>query len=138
MATCLFSFSNLADAQSARDSLVDAGFPPECIRLRSASDEAGPVEGNFVIGNGRTAQGTEPARTVTGGDEPYDRNLARQVDHGTQLMEADVASATDARRALALAQEYGGVDVAERWTAALRMDRSAPGADSGQSHEPRK
>lgn len=38
-------------AQSARDALLAEGFAPDGVLMSIANDEAGPVEGNFTVGN---------------------------------------------------------------------------------------
>jgi hypothetical protein len=70
----LRSFNRLEDATSAREQLIAAGLSADAVQLRVVDDEAGPTKGNFLVGNGRE------------GTEPYDKNFAHPVAHGTHLL----------------------------------------------------
>lgn len=50
-------YDNLAVAQHAREQLLNSGFPPESVHLSSTLDDAGPVEGNFVLDEKDTGHG---------------------------------------------------------------------------------
>ncbi len=44
-------FDGYEAAQQARQALLAQGFDADAVQLRIANDEAGPVEGNFTVGN---------------------------------------------------------------------------------------
>lgn len=71
-------FDRLGEAEAARARLVANGVPREDVRIVSREDEAGPVQGNFTVGDGRP--------DVTG--DPYDN--ARKVLRGTALLEIHI------------------------------------------------
>jgi hypothetical protein len=83
------TFDRLADAEAARQALIDAGFTPASIELVSREDEAGPVQGNFTVGDGHPD---------THGN-PYELNYEDVEQRGTLLMTVDVEDGE--RRALA-------------------------------------
>jgi hypothetical protein len=85
------TFDRLDDAEAARERLIGAGFAAASIHLASREDEAGPVQGNFTVGDGRPD---------THGN-PYELNYEDVVQRGTLLMTVDVES--DARRSEAAA-----------------------------------
>ena len=99
LTTEIFSFRSLADAQRARDALAGQGFGKDALHLRSIADEAGPVQGNFVSGNGRPADPGAPQGVIGSGDEPYPKNFDPVVDRGSQLLEVEVRSDEERRRA---------------------------------------
>jgi hypothetical protein len=91
----VLTFDRLADAEAARVRLIGAGFPASSIHLDSREDEAGPVQGNFTVGDGHPD---------THGN-PYELNYEDVVQRGTLLLTVDVDS--DARRSQAAALAQG-------------------------------
>jgi hypothetical protein len=79
-APLVVTFDRLTDAEAARHALLDAGFAPSSIHLVSREDEAGPVQGNFTVGDGHPD---------THGN-PYELNFEDVVQRGTLLMSVDV------------------------------------------------
>lgn len=98
--TLLRSFARFEDARSARDRLVAAGLPPSAIEVRSLEDEAGPVEGNFAIGNGRLARGSRDA---------YHLNFA-DASQGTNLLVVEAEDEAQRDQAVATLDGLGGTD----------------------------
>lgn len=70
------SFEVYEEADAARAEMLAAGLPADELNLRVIQDEAGPVEGNFLVGNGRAAD-----------DDPYTTNFEKAVTRGTFLLE---------------------------------------------------
>jgi hypothetical protein len=95
------SFSSLEDASAARDAVVAAGIDRDVVELRVLEDEAGPVEGNFYVGNGRTQYGDEAGAVKGGADVPYDKNFGSVVHRGSCLLVIGVVN--DAGRQAAAA-----------------------------------
>jgi hypothetical protein len=111
-APLLRTFGRFEDASSARDALVAAGLPPSAVAFRVIEDEAGPVEGNFVAGNGRTESGRTPARGILVGSEiPYDKNFADTVSRGGHLLLVEPADEQQRAQALAILDRFESVDV---------------------------
>lgn len=107
------SFERFEDALQARDSLITGGMPAGAVQLRVIEDEAGPVEGNFVSGNGRTSDGKTPAMGVlAGGDIPYDSNFANTVSRGVHLLIVEAADDTQRQQAESVLSRYQSMDVA--------------------------
>ena len=47
------SFATLERAEAARSAVLSLGVSSDAVQLQVLQDEAGPVEGNFLVGNGR-------------------------------------------------------------------------------------
>ena len=112
------SFDNLDSASNAREALLASGVKPDLVELRVIQDEAGPVEGNFLIGNGRTTHGGEPGPVLAGPEVPYERNFRETITRGVHLLMVHVSDPSvrgDAQRLLA---QFGGVDPQALATAA--------------------
>jgi hypothetical protein len=91
------SFSSFDEACAAREALVGAGVPREHAQVRVLDDEAGPVEGNFLVGNGRTAHGGFRAAVMTEPEVSYDDNFRNVVRRGAYLLIVEgAADRTDA------------------------------------------
>jgi hypothetical protein len=117
----LRSFTRFEDATAARDALVASGLPPECIELRVADDEAGPVEGNFVAGNRRREVGDGPSRSIiAGGEIPYDQNFANTVSRGAHLLIVTAADETRRIEAHRILDQFTAVDPTAPSPAAVR------------------
>ena len=104
------SFSSLEEATAAQAALLADGVDAQAVELRVIDDEAGPVEGNFVIGNGRTAHGGPPGGIRTGPQVPYEENFQDSVHRGGFLLIVSVAQ--EQRSAVQdLLERFDAVDV---------------------------
>ncbi|MDB5890871.1 MAG: hypothetical protein JWP47_1702 [Polaromonas sp.] len=77
------SFEAFDDAAAAQADMVAAGLPADTLNLRVLQDEAGPVEGNFLVGNGRETT-----------DDPYTTNFKHAITRGAFLLEVHTADAS--------------------------------------------
>jgi len=101
MEPIIATFASIDDASAARASLIAQGVAAEHIELRVSTDEAGPVEGNFLIGNGRTERHDDSPRGVLAGPEvPYDENFRNPVFRGSCLLIITAPSLPAGARAL--------------------------------------
>ncbi|AEG94149.1 hypothetical protein [Ramlibacter tataouinensis] len=107
----LCTFTRFEDAAEAQAELVRGGIPPEAIQLRVLNDEAGPTEGNFWIGNGRTLHGGPPQGPLTGPEVPYEQNFANAVWHGSHLLVVMLADEAQRAHAAATLARHDGLDV---------------------------
>jgi hypothetical protein len=108
-------FEKLQDAENAREALMAEGFLRDRIQLTSRQDEAGPVEGNFVVGNSKqdTVEHTEFSNTLGGeGDNTYRHNFARTVERGMYMLVVE-AEETECARAAEIMKLHGATDVDE-------------------------
>jgi len=106
-------FDRYEDAEQARSALLAAGFAPGQVRLQCDEDEAGPVEGNFLVGNGRRpgrAGGVSSA--ADHGDLPYELNYDHPELRGLHLLLLDVPSDEQRARAEELLGGFGARDIA--------------------------
>lgn len=110
-ATIKHSFATLEQANAAVQALTDAGIAKDALRIWPREDEAGPVEGNFAVGNG--------ARTDSGFDDParpgygttYEGNFDRPRDRGTVLLLALGLDDDQERMAREVLSSMGGTDL---------------------------
>jgi hypothetical protein len=107
----LRSYETFDGAAAARDALLAAGFDGAAVQFRVMEDEAGPVEGNFLIGNGKTVHGRPPTGVPGGPEVPYEPNFAHPVSRGTHLLAVETADEEQRRRALEALAPFGGLDV---------------------------
>lgn len=110
----IFSFDTLESASSAREAMQRDGFAAHRLHLRTIEDEAGPVEGNFLIGNGRAMDGRWSSGVIAGPEAPYETNFARTISRGGHLLEVQVIDGDESGVACDCAQRHGGCDVQAR------------------------
>jgi hypothetical protein len=80
------TFSSLQDAHAAVEALAAAGLPRDQLQLIVREEEAGPVAGNFLIGNGETTHGGRPGAVRTGSEVPYEENFRDTSYRGAYLL----------------------------------------------------
>lgn len=112
--TLIHSYDTLFDAESAQQQLLASGFASENIHLTVKEDEAGPVQGNFTVGNGTrdysaALDPTEPSGVNN--DETYERDYKDPVQRGTFLLTVDADDDTQRQRASEILHRYGGNDL---------------------------
>lgn len=99
-------FDQYADAEAARDALLAAGYARDAVRVSVRDDEAGPVEGNFTVGNVTDAPGGAGEASHT-----YARNYEHVAQRGLCMVVLDAAEGPDAAAAAALLDRFGGRDI---------------------------
>ena len=107
-------FDRYEDADHARSALLAYGLDTVQVRLQSNEDEAGPVEGNFLVGNGRrSGRGAGVSRSgAEHGDLPYERNFGRPELRGLHLLLVDVPVDEQRRAAEEILEGFGARNVA--------------------------
>ena len=110
----IYSYPRLEDAVAARNSLLSAGVDPVEMEIRVIADEAGPVEGNFLVGNGRNARDDTVETGNDGGPDapPYAENFADVGTRGLHLLVVGPEDPDLLARAAAVLRDSGGVDAA--------------------------
>jgi hypothetical protein len=98
--TLIYVFDEMATAQRVRDELLKCGFDPAGVRLSSCDDEAGPVQGNFTVGDSPAA---------VGGTD-YEETYAHPRQRGTCLLTIAPVDPTQAEYAIKLLARYGASD----------------------------
>jgi hypothetical protein len=112
--TLIHSYDTLFDAESAQQQLLASGFSSENIHLTVKEDEAGPVQGNFTVGNGTHDDSAELDPGEPPGvhnNEIYERDFKDVVQRGTYLLTVDADDDTQRQRAREILHRYGGVDL---------------------------
>ncbi len=90
-------------AQKAREALLAEGFGAGDILISIANDEAGPMQGNFTVGN-------SPVESV---GHTYDRNYATPKQSAQCVLTVAAADAALAARADAILARHGARAIAD-------------------------
>ena len=112
------TFEHYADAQQAREALLADGFDGR-VEFSVRDDEAGPVEGNFAVGNGRTTPAGDPnvrEPLTRAGDDLYHHNFHHVEHRGLHLLVVQAETGDEQQRACAILDRYGAIDI-DRLTA---------------------
>jgi hypothetical protein len=110
-------YNRFSDAENARNALVSSGFSPEAIHLESTIDEAGPVQGNFVLESKDSDNDNDdsPFDSLFGRDDPNEGHGRTGVAwRGGYIMTIDAADETQIARASDIVKQHGAVDIDER------------------------
>lgn len=113
------SFDGLQAAAAAVNALVAAGVEHGAIELKVIEDEAGPAQGNFIIGNGATVHGGPPGPVRTGDDAPYNPNFRHPRERSGQLVIVQPRDEAQRARAQEVLRQAGGHLVEQAADAAL-------------------
>ena len=115
--TLIRIFDHLPDAERARNRLLAEGFPPHAVQLDAGDDEAGPVQGNFTVGNRDTLSGWlgRAVHALFGGDNDlYRRHYGKTAFRGMVRLVVATRHADEQERAHAIVQACGGSDIEQR------------------------
>lgn len=96
--TLLRVYEEFSAAQHAREALLSSGFPASSVHLTSRDDEAGPVSGNFTVGN------AESDRNAYG--DVYTSKFADVVQRGVYLLEVEPGNDEERARASDIMGRY--------------------------------
>ncbi|MET0857518.1 MAG: hypothetical protein ABWY27_12260 [Telluria sp.] len=96
----IYIFDDFEAAERARDELIKFGFTAEGVNLEVRDDEAGPVQGNFTVGDNPEASG--------GSD--YQHTFAHPTNRGVCMLTIAPTSAMQSDYAVALLARYGVTD----------------------------
>jgi hypothetical protein len=120
MATTLISvYDHLSAADQARDELLASGFAADCVHLVAQENEAGPVKGNFTVGDaGRDRDKKRGLFGAGNNDEVYARDYANPQYRAEIMLTVDAEDEQQSRMAADIMHRYG----------AVRVDRGASGA----------
>jgi hypothetical protein len=114
--TKVWVFDKFSDADSARIELLGFGLSSDQVRLDVREDEAGPVEGNFTVGNAIAADDAgNPIKAVLGGDDhTYEHDYAKVEQRGIYLLTVDAHDDDQIILAYEITGRFGAIDVGER------------------------
>jgi hypothetical protein len=93
----IYVFDDLSTADRAREELLSCGFDRTGVELTVREDEAGPVQGNFTVGD---------PPSVTGGTD-YKDTYANPTQRGTCMLMITPVDPTQTEYALKLMARYG-------------------------------
>ena len=108
--TLLRVFDSLDVAHAAREALLASGFDASSIDIKVHEDEAGPVQGNFVVDltEKPTPSRDNPNRQSANGE------LRTPVQRSTCLLQVEVDNDRDGSRAAGILDRFAGRDHGER------------------------
>jgi hypothetical protein len=107
-------FSDFSTAQNAREQLLQSGFPTGDVQLTSIDDEAGPVEGNFWVGNGGAAsEGVSGMLGPKGGTDQtiYGPDFQHPVQRGTFILTVETTDAQRRDQACEIIDRFAANDI---------------------------
>ena len=110
------SFATFEDAVRAREALLQGGFGEDEVVLDTLADEAGPVEGNFLVGNGRPSGERTSRPHLVGGTRipPYKDNFGATVERGWHLLRVACADGDRVEQARSLLAGLDATLIEER------------------------
>lgn len=113
-------FDSMAAAEAAQRALFAAGYERDAVTLHATTDEAGPEQGNFTVGNGdryteKDAGKGGSASSQAGRNEAgsYRRNYADPRWNSVCVMTVETKEG-DAGAAARILLEHGGIDSEQR------------------------
>lgn len=111
-------FNDLTIAQHARDQLLNSGFTPDSVHLSANQDEAGPVEGNFILDEMDTGHdsGRRLIHKLFGSGNRTDapHNSSRPVWPDSFLLTVDIDSDEQLERASDIMERTGSHNMPEQ------------------------
>jgi hypothetical protein len=93
----IYVFDDFATAERVREEMLSYGFDPAGVQLTAAEDEAGPVKGNFTVGD---------YTTVKGGCD-YKDSFANPTQRGCLTLTILPVDPTQTEYAIKLLARYG-------------------------------
>ncbi len=132
-ATLIRIFDHFTDEERARGALLADGFAAHAVQLDMGDDEAGPVQGNFTVGNRDTFTGRfeRAINAVFGGDNHvYRRNYGTTAFRGMFRLIVAVGTAQERERAHAIVQACNGCDIEQRTASHAGGQRAGTGAQA--------
>lgn len=109
-------YDNFIAAQNARNALLGAGFQPSSVQLISKVDEAGPVDGNFILDyeDSKTGPRSEFCQSLFD-SEPHieGQTYYDVVDRGNHVLMVDANDEVQLALANDITMRYGAIDIAE-------------------------
>jgi hypothetical protein len=110
-------YDNFTAALNARNALLGAGFPPSSVQLTSKVDEAGPVDGNFILDYEDSKDGPRSEFCQSLFDsEPHieGRTYYDVAERGNHVLTVEANDEEQLARASDITKSFGAIDLAER------------------------
>jgi len=106
-------YDRLSNAEAARKALLASGFPSEKLHLSSIIDEAGPVEGNFVLEYKDAAQDKDKSflDSLFQHDDPNEGLEYQEIAwRGACMLTIETDDAGQLQRATDITAPFGGIE----------------------------
>jgi hypothetical protein len=116
MANLVKVFDSFGAAERARNELLHSGFAEPDVYLRAPDDEAGPVEGNFVLDSSDTDEVGKPGlldRMLGREDKRKYRITPEPVWRGAYMLSVEADSDDRLSMANDIMCRFGAVDIGE-------------------------
>jgi hypothetical protein len=111
-------YDELGSAENARNDLLRAGFDASRMQLSARDDEAGPVQGNFYVGDAaapdqevKTGQGIGGfLKSLIGSDrDEYDSSFRNVVQRATYMLTIQAANEDEVTTACEITARHGAL-----------------------------
>lgn len=119
--TLVTTYDLFSNADHARTALIEAGFEPSKLHLNVNNDEAGPVEGNFTVGNPSPTDKENNGgisgffKSLVGiektGDEDYQETYQNVVQRAAYVLIIEADNEQESQYASDVAHRHGAVMV---------------------------
>jgi hypothetical protein len=110
-------YDNISAALSARNALLGSGFSPSSVQLTTRVDEAGPVDGNFILDYEDTKSGPRSEFCQSLFDsEPHieGQTYSDVAERGNHVLTVDANDDEQLARADDITRSFGAHDLAQR------------------------
>lgn len=114
-------YDSFSKAEHARSALLGAGFTRESVQLSACEDEAGPVEGNFILDQKDTGKGP-PSGPFDTEKRTDAYNNAQPVWRAGYMLTVDAEDEEALSRASGIMAQFGAIDIDARIAGATRRN----------------
>lgn len=104
-------YDNLMAAQNARNALLGSGFDPSSVQLDTRVDEAGPVDGNFILDYEDSKNGpvSNYSQKLFDSEPRFEgRTPVDIAERGTHVLRVDANDDVQMALASEITQQFGG------------------------------
>jgi hypothetical protein len=110
-------YDNFAAALNARNALLGSGFPLSSVQLTSNVDEAGPVDGNFILDYEDSKDGprSEFCQSLFDSEPHVEGGTYYDVaERGNHLLTVDANDEEQLALASEITKGFGAIDITDR------------------------
>jgi hypothetical protein len=115
--TLVLVYDNFAAALNARNALLGSGFPLSSVQLTSNVDEAGPVDGNFILDYEDSKDGprSEFCQSLFDSEPRIEGGTCYDVaERGNHLLTVNANDEEQLALASEITKGFGAIDIADR------------------------
>lgn len=116
--TKIWAFESYDQADKARDALLQTGFPRSDIEFNNRQEEAGPVQGSFMLPPSDTGHDKQEGffHSLVSDTDEYTESYAKKnvTQRGSLLLTVNARDEAQVRQIDEHMRRFGGADVDER------------------------